>query len=514
MKRAIIFLASLATLMASYSLLVRASLPQVPSNTWSATGDMVVSRAGASAVLLLDGRVLVTGGTNEGGASASAERFSPTAGGFLATPSMENARANHTSTVLEDGRVLVVGGINADGHATAAAELYDSNTNAWTPVAPLYHARSGHSATLLWDGRVLIAGGDDTGVADATLEVFDPISSTFSPVDAVLSAARTGHAAASLADGRVLIVGGFDGTSALASVDIYDPKTNTASAGPSLTVGRAGHSATTLLDGRVLIAGGASDSSELASAEVFDPSTNTFTAAGNMLTAARQRHVAFLLPHNNNVLIVGGTSGGMAVASAELYTAWEGNGGTFCATAVCGSGFAGPAAPNAARAWATGAALSVPAGDTIRTGPSDGLLLLAGGSATSAASNPTSSAELYGFATVKTDKSDYAPGNTVTITGSGWVPGESVTLLLRESPEFDEHQLVSVTADENGDIVSARAADDAFARELQEFTRARLSQHEYPRHVAFVPELPKTPAGKVNRKTLREAETAAPSPAD
>ena len=42
----------------------------------------------------------------------------------------------------------------------------------------------------------------------------------------------------------------------------------------------------------------------------------------------------------------------------------------------------------------------------------------------------------------------------------------------------------------------------------------RLSQHEYPRHVAFVAELPKTPAGKVNRKTLREAETAAPSPAD
>jgi hypothetical protein len=105
--------------------------------------------------------------------------------------------------------------------------------------------------------------------------------------------------------------------------------------------------------------------------------------------------------------------------------------------------------------------LSVPAGDTIRTGPSDGLLLLAGGSATSAASNPTSSAELYGFATVKTDKSDYAPGNTVTITGSGWVPGESVTLLLRESPEFDEHQLVSVTADENGDIVSTEFEPDA-----------------------------------------------------
>ena len=34
--------------------------------------------------------------------------------------------------------------------------------------------------------------------------------------------------------------------------------------------------------------------------------------------------------------------------------------------------------------------------------------------------------------------------------------------------------------------------------------RARLSQHEYPRLVEFVTELPKTPAGKVNRKILRE----------
>ncbi len=52
-------------------------------------------------------------------------------------------------------------------------------------------------------------------------------------------------------------------------------------------------------------------------------------------------------------------------------------------------------------------------------------------------------------------------------------------------------------------IVSARRGDDAFARELQEWTRTRLAQHEYPRLVEFVSELPKTPAGKVNRKVLR-----------
>jgi acetyl-CoA synthetase len=57
-------------------------------------------------------------------------------------------------------------------------------------------------------------------------------------------------------------------------------------------------------------------------------------------------------------------------------------------------------------------------------------------------------------------------------------------------------------------VVSSRAGDDAFAQELQDHCRTRLSRHEYPRHVAFVAELPKTPAGKTNRKALRTAEAA------
>ena len=39
--------------------------------------------------------------------------------------------------------------------------------------------------------------------------------------------------------------------------------------------------------------------------------------------------------------------------------------------------------------------------------------------------------------------------------------------------------------------------------------RERLSQHEFPRHIEFVSELPKTPAGKVHRKVLRDREAAA-----
>jgi acetyl-CoA synthetase len=57
-------------------------------------------------------------------------------------------------------------------------------------------------------------------------------------------------------------------------------------------------------------------------------------------------------------------------------------------------------------------------------------------------------------------------------------------------------------------VVAERAGDAAFAREIQDLVRQRLSQHEYPRLVEFVAELPKTPAGKVNRKILRSRDKA------
>ncbi len=46
-------------------------------------------------------------------------------------------------------------------------------------------------------------------------------------------------------------------------------------------------------------------------------------------------------------------------------------------------------------------------------------------------------------------------------------------------------------------------ASDALAQELQAFTRDRLAHYKYPRAVEFVPELPKTVMGKIQRYRLR-----------
>jgi acetyl-CoA synthetase len=53
-------------------------------------------------------------------------------------------------------------------------------------------------------------------------------------------------------------------------------------------------------------------------------------------------------------------------------------------------------------------------------------------------------------------------------------------------------------------LKSQVGASDALASEIQSFVRTRLSAHEYPREIAFIPEMPMTSTGKVIRRLLRE----------
>jgi acetyl-CoA synthetase len=98
------------------------------------------------------------------------------------------------------------------------------------------------------------------------------------------------------------------------------------------------------------------------------------------------------------------------------------------------------------------------------------------------------------------------------IISAGWtMSAVEIENTLLKHPAVLEAAVVAAPDPVRGQVakayIVARESDPDIAADIQAFMKERLSKHEYPRQVEFVGELPKTPAGKINRKALRGRTT-------
>ena len=156
-----------------------AELYDPSTGNFTSTSPMTEPRAGHVAAPLPGGGALLAGNNFSDG---SAEVFNPATLSFSATGDLSNpSRVSATATLLSNGQVLVAGGTNGQGPSasitTASAELYNPATGSFTTSGSMGSPRVVFAAASLLDGRVLVAGGGGTsGTGLASAEIYTPVT--------------------------------------------------------------------------------------------------------------------------------------------------------------------------------------------------------------------------------------------------------------------------------------------------------------------------------------------------
>lgn len=354
--------------------------------TCLAGGAMRLPRAGHTATLLRDGRVLIVGGETGTATTDSAELYDPVSKTFSFSTSLHTPRSDHAATLLADGRVLIVGGTNTQTFsAVSSAEVFEFDAQGvghFTVVGDMSAARYGPTATLLPDGRVLALGGQaSTPVSDpVALDLWSPLTSGFSTAGVALNFGRLFHTANLMNDGSVVVVGGYSDTlGPLSRAEVLQW-----GSGGTLTVftvpmktARQHHTATRLPTGALFVFGGIGSTGQgVLGGEVYSPGDTAFVSSNVAATTARYDHTATLLP-SGRVMYAGGRQGTLATDLLSSVHVYE------------------PANVNLP-GMATSATLTTARTRHTATLLSDGKVLLTGGYVAGApAEVPTTSSETY-----------------------------------------------------------------------------------------------------------------------
>ena len=242
---------------------------------------MNTARSGHVAVAFRQGTsefVLVAGGANAQGSLTSAEVYDVANNAFLplATKLAED-RAGANAVLLPNGKILIQGGLQNFSAARlsvspAGAQIFDPASNAFSSAGGgLSIDRYGSALALSDSGQAIALGGNNGAQAEASAESYDPSSNSWSNLNAALATAREALTATVMRDTRILAVGGADQSGPSSAVEAYDAATDEMIPMGSIVTARRDHTSTLLSNGNVLIVGGYGSAGTLQTAEEYSP---------------------------------------------------------------------------------------------------------------------------------------------------------------------------------------------------------------------------------------------------
>lgn len=244
------------------------------TNKFKTISPMNLFRSEHTATLLKNGKVLIAGGfvglkgkacyyskpQNCDQNIMRAELFDPITEKFTFTGKMVYPRNRHAAVLLDDGKVLISGGglmfEHDEGDYSSKAEIYDPNTKKFTRTGDMNINRGYLKLALMKNGKVLVSSGSNLyNRPTGPLEVYDPKKETFK--QSYNLGNKKSFVTTPLPNGNVLITGGYKGiTTSFDDIGIYDPEKETYSYIGKMIRKRAGHNATVLKDKSILITGG------------------------------------------------------------------------------------------------------------------------------------------------------------------------------------------------------------------------------------------------------------------
>jgi len=286
--------------------------------TWQETGKLNQARYDFGIALLQDCRVLITGGRNtwiDSKPLSSTEIYDPKNHQWSLSSPLNEARYWFGNVViLMNGDVLITGGTRYGGYDDiSSTELYNPESQKWEFSGNLNQPRRGATLVLLNDGKVLIAGGrqgrPDVPGFIASAEIYDPITGKWS-ITGDMNIPRVFAESIRLLDGKVMVFGGegpwFEYGK---TTEIYDPTTGKWTQTGDLNMIHYWPSTLLLPDGKVLVVGGSDGNQNFnTGVEIYDPSTGIWALQNSIQAARGSASIALL--DNQTVILAGGVNQG------------------------------------------------------------------------------------------------------------------------------------------------------------------------------------------------------------